>query len=393
MLQISPPARGAPLWRLGFRPFFLGCAAYACVALAMWLLALAGAPVWQPTGGWLTWHLHEMPFGFGVAAVAGFLLTAVPNWTGARALSGPPLATLFLLWLVTRLAWLGSAPLAFCAVLELAFLPLLAFALGRSLWRSRQRNNYPLVGVLLLFALADGLAVAGQLAERADWQRQGAHAALWLLAALSGIIGGRVIPFFTQRGLGRAQAVPPLKWLERPALAGLALLAVLAAAGFDLQQRPWMALPFALLGMLHGIRLARWHDARLWRVPLLWSLHLAYAWLVLALLGMAAWHLGLIDNGSAALHALTVGGLAGLILAMMARVSLGHSGRPLLPPAGMRWAFVALNAAAFARVLLPAWAPQGALLLAGVFWLVAFGLFLLRYARWLCQPRVDGLSG
>lgn len=393
MLQISPPARGVPLWRLGFRPFFLGCAAYACAGLAMWLLALAGAPVWQPTGGWLTWHLHEMPFGFGVAAVAGFLLTAVPNWTGAQALSGPPLAALFLLWLTTRLAWLGGAPLVFCAALELAFLPLLAFALGRSLWRARQRNNYPLIGVLLLFALADGLAVAGQLVERADWQRQGAHAALWLLAALSGIIGGRVIPFFTQRGLGRAQAVPALKWLERPALAGLALLAVLAAAGFDLQPRPWMALPFGLLGVLHGIRLARWHDARLWRVPLLWSLHLAYAWLVLALLGMAAWHLGLIDNGSAALHALTVGGLAGLILAMMARVSLGHSGRPLLPPAGMRWAFVALNAAAFARVLLPAWAPQGALLLAGVFWLVAFGLFLLRYARWLCQPRVDGLSG
>ncbi|WP_287031164.1 NnrS family protein [Pseudomonas sp. UBA6310] len=393
MLQISRPALGFPLWRLGFRPFFLGCAAYACVALGLWLLALSGVPVWQPTGGWLAWHLHEMPFGFGVAAVAGFLLTAVPNWTGAQALSGPPLATLFLLWLLTRLAWLGGASLALCAVLELAFLPLLAFALGRSLWRARQRNNYPLVGVLLLFALADGLAVAGQLLDRADWQRQGAHAALWLLAALSGIIGGRVIPFFTQRGLGRTQAVPALKWLERPALAGLAVLAVLAAAGLDLQPRAWMALPFGLVGVLHGIRLSRWYDKGLWRVPLLWSLHLAYAWLVLALLGMAAWHLGLIDNGSAALHALTVGGLAGLILAMMARVSLGHSGRPLLPPAGMRWAFVALNAAAFARVLLPTWLPQGALVLAGLLWLLAFGMFLARYAGWLCQPRVDGLSG
>ncbi|MDF5953372.1 NnrS family protein [Pseudomonas aeruginosa] len=334
-----------------------------------------------------------MPFGFGVAAVAGFPLTAVPNWTGAQALSGPPLAALFLLWLAARLAWLGGAPLAFCAALELAFLPLLAFALGRSLWRARQRNNYPLVGVLLLFALADGLAVAGQLLDRADWQRQG--------GARRALAAGGAERNHRRTGdsvlhparLGRAQAVPALRWLERPALAGLAVLAVLAAMGFDLQPRAWMALPFGLLGVLHGIRLSRWYDKGLWRVPLLWSLHLAYAWLVLALLGMAAWHLGLIDNGSAALHALTVGGLAGLILAMMARVSLGHSGRPLSPPAGMRWAFAALNASAFVRVLLPAWLPQGALLLAGVLWLLAFGAFLARYAGWLCQPRVDGLSG
>ena len=150
-----------PIWRLGFRPFFLGGALFAVLAIALWLAALAGLwSGWQPVGGWLAWHRHEMLFGFGVAIIAGFLLTAVQTWTGVPGLQGKPLALLAGLWLAARLAWLFDAPLALLLVLQLSFLPLLAWAIGRSLWRVRQKRNYPVVGLLLLLTLADALEAA-----------------------------------------------------------------------------------------------------------------------------------------------------------------------------------------------------------------------------------------
>ncbi|HYQ38146.1 MAG TPA: NnrS family protein, partial [Pseudomonas sp.] len=330
----------APLWRLGFRPFFLAGTAFAALAIPLWLGVLAGWwPAWQPAGGALAWHRHEMLFGFGTAIIAGFLLTAAQNWTGRPGPSGRPLAALALLWLAARLAWLFGAPLWLLIPLELAFLPAVAVLLGRMLWAVRQVRNYPTVGVLALLTLADLLVMLGLARGNELWQRQGVIAALWLVAVMMGLIGGRVIPFFTQRGLGRPAQVPALPWLECLAQGGLVLVAVLTASGLALQPRPWLGGLFALVALAHGVRLARWHDAGLWRVPLLWSLHLAYAWLVIALAGQALWHFGLLSNASLALHALAVGSVGGLILGMVARVSLGHTGRPLQPPAAMAWAF------------------------------------------------------
>ncbi|MCY1440454.1 NnrS protein [compost metagenome] len=247
--------------------------------------------------------------------------------------------------------------------------------------------------MLTLLTLADLQVVLGLVQGNEAWQRQGVIAALWLVAAMMGLIGGRVIPFFTQRGLGRTAQVPALPWLEWSAQGGLVLLAVLTATGPALQAQAWLGALFALVALLHGVRLARWHDAGLWKVPLLWSLHLAYAWLVLALAGQALWHFGLLANASLALHALGVGGMGGLILAMVARVSLGHTGRPLQPPAAMAWAFALVNLGTAARVLLPPLWPQGSLLLAGAAWTAAFGLFVWHYGPMLCQPRVDGQPG
>ncbi|MEG7194579.1 NnrS family protein, partial [Pseudomonas aeruginosa] len=168
-----------PIWRLGFRPFFLGGALFAVLAIALWLAALAGLwSGWQPVGGWLAWHRHEMLFGFGVAIIAGFLLTAVQTWTGVPGLQGKPLALLAGLWLAARLAWLFDAPLALLLVLQLSFLPLLAWAIGRSLWRVRQKRNYPVVGLLLLLTLADALVLLGLFEGNDDWQRRASIAAL-----------------------------------------------------------------------------------------------------------------------------------------------------------------------------------------------------------------------
>jgi len=224
-------------------------------------------------------------------------------------------------------------------------------------------------------------------------QRQAVLTGLWLVAAMMGLIGGRVIPFFTQRGLGRVEAVKPWPWLDLMLLGGSLLIAVLYAAGPALAAHPGIGLLFAALGLGHLLRLVRWHDRGLWRVPLLWSLHLADAWLAVACLGMALWHCGAPLNPSLAVHALTIGAMAGLILAMIARVSLGHTGRPLQPPAGMTLAFGLLNLACVCRVVLVLLLPMAALWLAGVCWTVGLGLYLWRYGPMLWQARVDGHPG
>ncbi|WP_447593955.1 NnrS family protein [Aquipseudomonas campi] len=383
----------APIWRLGFRPFFLAGAAFAVIAIVLWGAWLQGLlPTWQPAGGMLAWHRHEMPFGFAAAIIAGFLLSAVQTWTGTPGLSGRPLLLLAGLWLVARLAWAGSLPPLAVAALQLPFLPVLAIVLGRQIWRARQKNNYPIVGVLLLLSLCQGHVLAGLALGNDEWQRRGALAALWLIAALLGVIGGRVIPFFTQRGLSRPQPFAAHPKLDRLGLACALLIATSIAAGPGLTAHAWLAPLFLVFAALHALRLWRWRDRRLCNVPLLWSLHLAYAWLPVAALGMAAWHLGLPLASSLASHALAVGAMSGLILAMIARVSLGHTGRPLHPPPTIAWAFAALQLATLARVVVAAFSPWGLWLAVGL-WALAFFLFLVSYAPILCRARADGQPG
>ncbi|MDD2047669.1 NnrS family protein [Pseudomonas putida] len=383
-----------PLLRLAFRPFFLAGCGLALLAVPLWLAALNGSlGDWQPAGGWLAWHRHELLFGFGLAIIAGFLLTAGQTWTGQPGLSGTPLAALALLWLAARIAWLANLPWPLLALLELAFPLTVALLMGAMLWRVRQKRNYPVVLVLLLLTAADAVSVYGLLQGHDGWQRQGVLSAIWLVAAMMGLIGGRVIPFFTQRGLGRVEGVAPWPWLDWLLLVGAALVALLYAAGPALSANVWIGLLFAALTLGHTVRLWRWHDRGLWRVPLLWSLHLAYGWLALACLGMTLWHFGVALNPSLAVHCLTIGAMAGLILAMIARVSLGHTGRPLQPPAGMTLAFVLLNLAGVSRVLLVLWLPMAGLWLAAVCWVGAFALYAWRYAPMLLRARVDGHPG
>lgn len=384
----------APLWRLGFRPFFLGGALFALIGIAAWAAVLLGLlPTWQPLGGWLAWHRHEMLFGFASAIIAGFLLTAVQTWTGRAGVSGKPLMVLSLLWLAARLGWLLGAPLWLVAPLELAFLPALAFFIGRSLWQVRQVRNYPVIAVLALLTLADVQVMLGLGAGNENWQRGGVLAALWLVAALMGLIGGRVIPFFTQRGLGRTAQVPAWPWLDNVLLIGTMLVAVLTAMGLGLTPNPLLGALFAVLAAGHLVRLWRWRDSGIWGVPLLWSLHLAYLWMMLAPAGMAAWNLGVPISVSLPIHALTVGGVGGLILAMVARVSLGHTGRPLQPPKAMAWAFALLNLGVLARVLLVLWLPLQGLSVAAGCWVLAFLLFAWHYGPMFWRPRVDGQPG
>lgn len=378
----------APVFSLGFRPFFLAGAGFAAVAIAIWALWLYGRlPGAQPVGGMLAWHRHEMSFGFATAIIAGFLLTAVPNWTGCRGLNGWPLIGLVLMWLLARLAWLLPISDGLLLMLQMPFLPLLAWAIGRDLVAACKRDNYPVLLVIALMAGCQSMTLWGIATEDAGLQRRGVLAALWLVAALMTVIGGRVIPFFIQRGLNRLAAPATRSWATHVLLLSSLLAAVSFATGLNDVPGAWLAGLFLLIGALHLLRLWRWHDRGIWRVPLLWSLFLAYTWLVVAALAMALWHAGFMPQQSLATHALAVGGIGGLILAMIARVSLGHTGRLLRPSRTVVLAFSLLLIAGLGRVLLVPFSGLG-LGLSALLWCGAFGLFLTRYTGILLKPRI-----
>lgn len=383
-----------PVWRLAFRPFFLAGSLFAMLAIPLWVAAWTG--LWlgfQPTGGWLAWHRHEMLFGFAMAIVAGFLLTAGQTWTGQPGVSGIRLLVLAAVWLLTRLGWLLGAPIELLIVTELLFMLGVAWLMGCMLWKARQKRNYPIIAVLGLMTAADVQVLCGVALGNDGLQRQGVLAGLWLVAALMALIGGRVIPFFTQRGLGHRDAVKPWVWLDVALLIGTGLIAALYAAGVALLVSPLLGMLFLAVAAGHLLRLVRWYDQGIWRVPLLWSLHLAMLWLVIAAVGLALWHFGLLSASSPSLHALSVGSMSGLILAMIARVTLGHTGRPLQLPSGIVWAFVLFNLGAAARVFLAAPWPVEGLWLSAACWAMAFALYAWRYAPMLLQARVDGHPG
>ncbi|MDR3212636.1 MAG: NnrS family protein [Azoarcus sp.] len=388
---------GRPLWRLGFRPFFLFGAGFGLLGVGLWIAVYAGwlspAPEREPLGGWLGWHRHEMPFGFASAIVAGFLLTAIQNWTSRPSLHGRPLLGLFALWLAARLCWLLGVPWQWTLVPELAFFLLLAFAAGRLLWKVRQSHNYLIPITLVAMGLADAETLAGIATGNDAWQYNGALAVVWLIVALMTMIGGRVIPFFTQRGLGRPQPGTGPLWLDVVLMTAALAAAVFAASGLDVAPHGPFAVFFAALAVGHAFRLGCWYDRGIWNVALLWPLHVACLWLVVAFAGLVLYHAGTLPSASFALHALTVGAMGGLILAMIARVSLGHTGRPLQASQGITWAFVLLNLGALARVFLASWFLLPGLILSTVCWVVAFGLFVAIYTPVLCRARADGKPG
>lgn len=383
-----------PFFRLGFRPFFLLGSVLAMLAIPLWIMGLNGwFADWQPTGGWLAWHRHELLFGFAAAIIAGFLLTAVQTWTGFPGLSGKPLIVLTALWIAARVAWLVGAPVWCVVLLDGLFLPLVAAQMARSVWPVRQVRNYPLVVILVLLAIANGVTLYGIATGNDQLQRQATIGGVWFVAALMSMIGGRVIPFFTQRGLLRKDGVTPWPKLDWAILVGTALLSVTLMFGWAMQTNSLIGIAFACLGVAHLIRIVRWYDAGIWHVPLLWSLHIANAWIGVACIAMALWHFSVLANMSLAVHALTVGAMGGLILGMIARVTLGHTGRQLEPPKYMTWAFVLFNLGALSRVVLVDWAYMPGLWLAAMCWALSFAAYVWGYGPMLWRARVDGHPG
>lgn len=384
-------AAAPPFLRGGFRPFFFGGAAWGLIALTLWILTLAGAVSLPTMFDPLAWHRHEMLFGFVGAVIAGFLLTAIPNWTGRLPIAGPPLAALAGLWLAARLAVLFSAKVGMfeAAVVDTGFYLVLAFVGAREVLAAKNRN-LPIVGVVLLFAAANALdhAGAGGLIANADL---GWMLGLSLVVLLISLIGGRITPSFTRNWLAKQGMAGRLP--TQPGRFDLLVIGVTALALLFWVSGPAGPVAGGLLlaaALLQAARLVRWGGFRTFRDPLVLVLHVGYAWVPigLALLGLSL--AGAPVPRSAAIHALTAGAMATMILAVMTRASLGHTGRELRANAATVAIYALVTIGALARVAAPLNLADYRLAMeAGALaWGGALLLFLIAYTPVLWRPRL-----
>jgi uncharacterized protein involved in response to NO len=385
------------LFAYGFRPFFLGAGMFAVAAVAAWLLVyltgLAPWPGWPPQ----LWHGHEMLYGFVGAAVAGFLLTAVPSWTGARGFAGMPLLAVTCVWIAGRVAFAGAAwlPLPAIAVTELAFIPALAVLVAPPLLRARNRNT-PLLLVLAIFWATDAAFFAALRREDVMLAITALHAGIDIVLLLVTVIGGRIVPSFTANAL-RSQGISvemrSSRALEWTVIAAMVL--VIVADVVD----PGSTLAAGIAGVaavLQAVRLAGWRGLRTVRQPIVWILHAAYSWLPVGLALKAVYLWSGAHWAAHWLHAFTVGTAATMILAVMTRAALGHTGRPLVIARPVTFAYALLLAAGVVRVFgpaVPALSYRVTVAVAAALWIAAFALFLVVYAPILLRPRVDGRPG
>ena len=387
-----------PLLRLGFRPFFLSGALFSVFAVTLWLLIYKGAISLSPLGGGYWWHIHEMIFGFGGAIIAGFLLTAVQNWTGVRGAQGNTLLALFLLWLAGRTVLLVPDLLGttLTSIIDLAFLPTVAFVLAKPIIAIKQYRNLFFVPLLALFTVANlemHLAIAYPETFNSVYS---GYAGVMLVTFLMSVMAGRVAPMFTANGTKTPKATP-LPWLDKAANGSLAI------AMFSLLLQPLVGFSAVFFGVLliiasvfQTMRWLRWRPWVTLNVPLLWSLHGAMKFICFGLFVLGLSYLIPEVPSNHVWHLLTIGGIGGLILAMISRVSLGHTGRPLTAPKSMNLAFILISLAALVRTFGPWGLPVKTLLfidISGGLWIGAFVIFIVGYAPMLMKARKDGRPG
>lgn len=388
------PQTGPAVFAAGFRPFFLAAAAWSALAVPLWLAAYLTSidvPTLLPPAAW---HAHEMVYGFAAATVAGFLLTAIPNWTGRMPLQGGPLAALVLLWAAGRFAVLFSSAIGAVAatVLDLAFPASFLAVVAREIVAGRNWRNLPMLGALSLL-LAGNLLVHLEVLGVSETADLGNRLGIATLLALISLVGGRIVPSFTRNWLARTrpdvEAPAGESRLDRVALVVTALALLLWGFAPD---ATITAAALLVAGSAVGVRLARWRGLWTRKEPLLLILHVGYGWLALGLLLLGLNRFVDALPATAALHALTAGAIGTMTLAVMTRATLGHTGRPLSAGWATRLIYVLVTFAALLRVLSPfAGNSLGLILwLAGAAWTGAFGLFVLCYGAALMRPRAAG---
>lgn len=382
-----------PLFALGFRAFFVLAGLSALMLIVLWNAIFKGELVHANYFVPNLWHAHEMLLGYSVAVVAGFLLTAVKNWTGRPTLSGDQLGGLCLLWLYGRILpfYAGLLPDSLIALVDFLFLPLLAYRVSLPILQAKQTVNLVFVAILLVLAAGNGLVHAQML----GWTNASANLGIGLVLAtlivLILVIAGRVYPFFTERAISGTMVT------KNPLIEGLSIASAVLVFALQLAHVSGTGLAVAAIiaALANFARVYGWYVPRIRYVPLLWVLYVGYGWIIagFGLTALAAYQLVL---PSLALHAFTVGGIAVVTLGMMARVSLGHTGRALRVSNAIALAFVLINVAALLRVLLPIalpnwydWLVYGSTLC----WLAAFALFIVVYLPILTQARIDGQEG
>jgi uncharacterized protein involved in response to NO len=397
LLGEAPASRvphALPLLASGFRPFFLLGSMFSVVVLPLWLLAQVGTfhpdPYLNPT----YWHAHEMVFGFAVAVIAGFLLTAVGNWTSRETVVGWPLLALSTLWTLGRVALMlaGRLPRWLPPAIDLAFLPALLVGIGRPIVAVRMWRHAPILLVLLLLWLANVAVHLGAVGVLPGGQRSGSLVAVDLVVIVILVISGRVFPMFT-RNATHVSSIRSVPVFDALAIGSMVLLAVVDAFLEDPRIAAYVA---GATSVFAAARCVHWGARHSLRIPLLWILHVGYGWIPV---GLALRTAAAFDGRIASVlgtHALTIGAIGGLTLGMMSRVALGHTGRALVATKPLAYAFMLLTIAAFVRVFVPllhvAW-YQASIFMSGTLWTAAFGLFLVVYFPVLISPRVDGKPG
>jgi uncharacterized protein involved in response to NO len=387
-----------PLFSIGFRPFFLLAGMQAVVSVILWVLIYSGIitlnTVWQSP---VFWHGHEMIFGFTVAVIAGFLLTAIPNWTGTRPIEGVKLILLVCLWLAGRTAMNTSlfSPMA-TAVIDSAFLPVLICMLAPVLIRAKMIANMAfliILGLLATFNILIHLSVLNMVEiDVTNLLFCVIHLVIFIIA----VISGRVIPFFTQNGLalnGIRVEVVSQPIIDKIAL-GLTLL--LPVVGFfqNFEGTIFAVLAFSA-AIIHAVRLSRWHGLKTTGIPILWILHLGYSWLIIGLFLEGLHAFSYLLSIHIAMHAFTIGAIGTMILGMITRVGLGHTGREIKAPKSIVMAYFILQSAVVLRMLGGTFFENlyvEFIVISGVLWAVAFTMFTVIYLSILISKRYDAID-
>lgn len=403
MLNITDNAQEQKIpafFRLGFRSMFLSAAIFSVTAVLIWLLALHGSVEFSPFNNILWWHGHEMLFGFVSAIIVGFLLTAVQTWTGQPGLRGWALLGLWSLWLSARLL-LAINPAMISPVMimliDLSFLPIAGYFLAKPILRVKQCKNMVFIPVLLLLSLCNGLTYIEPKNGLSDFFRHGTYAAVMFISLIMTIMGGRVIPFFTASGTKTVKR-ENIQWIEWLSVISVGLLAFsfLFNLASSKEYSIILSVLFLIAALTNFLRFSRWRFFSTINIPLLWSLQLSYLFIPITFLLLALHYALGVFSLSSVLHGLTIGAMGNMVLAMMARVSLGHTGRPLKVNKLVVSAFVALLMAASLRVVAGMWINDSYLLLTSMsaaFWVYGFTVFSVIYFPILTQPRVDGRPG
>lgn len=387
---------GPAIFALGFRPFFLGASALAVLAMGLWLAAYRfGAPLSFTRLTPSLWHAHELIFGYALAVIAGFLLTAVKNWTGIQTAQGPKLCALFLLWASARIAFFfGDALIEIAAIADLVFLAGLCLSVFVPILKEKQWRQLAILSKLALIGVGNIIFYAGALGYFQQGMRWGVYTGLYLVIGLILTMGRRVIPDFITRGVGYPAKLTNRRWVDLSSMGLFVFFFV-----FDtFTNFKWVAGGLAaVLFVLHCIRAVGWHTFGIWKKPLLWSLYLAYLFLLSGFAVYAFHAFTTVGSYYLAIHTFSVGGIGLVTISMMARVSLGHTGRDVhAPPKLLTYALVLLALAAIVRVLMPMLDAQlyvTWILLSGILWIVGFAVFVYLYYPILTRPRVDGLPG
>ncbi|MCM2348831.1 MAG: NnrS family protein [Bacteriovoracaceae bacterium] len=386
-----------PVWGLAFRPFFLMGSLIGAVLVLFWALSFFKGDL--PTGIFdpIIWHGHEMIYGFTMAIVAGFILTAGANWTSTKGISGKNLIILFSVWLSGRLMFAlslfkPSIPSFLYLLVDMLFIPALIWALAGPLIKSRQWRNIQFLLVFALLATGNLLIHLASLEVIAfTYANKGIYLGVNLILLILVIIGGRVVPFFTANAIAGLE-IKKYDWLEKAVLISICSYVFLDFVEYETGHAGQVALIAAAFSF---VRMLGWKSWKTIKYPILWVLHLGYLWIVAGLILIFLSDILSLLPRSVAIHAFTAGAMSTFIIGMMSRVSLGHTGRPLRLAKGFVTSYVLITVSGIVRVasgFMPEYYGEG-ILLSGIFWALGFFIFILFYFSILTSPRADGRPG